>query len=282
MITIKLSPTNLDFFQQYQVLLDTYQEETQIFIANLQNNLTDELLPKVAYRGGVYCDGKLELLFLNANPHNLVLFSEHHQPTAIKALVQDIIEQKIEIKGILADKEVCDIFIAEYQIIYPTEFVLKTAMDIMRLDHLIKPKLQGKLVCSGIEETDFILDCLYNFNKECLHEDIPYSELITRYQDRITNHKFYIYYNEDNIKTSIVMLSRDLKDGKAVTAVYTYPEFRGKGYATSMMYYACEIIFQQGFQYATLFVDKSNPISNRVYEKIGFRVLTNTYDYRLK
>lgn len=30
-----------------------------------------------------------------------------------------------------------------------------------------------------------------------------------------------------------------------------------------------------------MFVDKKNPISNRVYEKIGFKVMENCYDYRL-
>lgn len=282
MIQIKLSPTNLDFANQYQSLLDAYQEETQIFTTNLQNNTTDESLPKVAYRGGVYCDDQLELLFLNANPHNLVLFSEHHHAGAIKVLVQDLIHNQIEIKGILAHKDVCDVFIAEYKNILPAEFILNTAMDIMRLDHLVKPNLIGTLVCADVEETDFILHCMYDFNVECLHEAISYSNLLTRYQERIINHKFYIYYNENHIKTSIVMLSRDLKDGKAITAVYTLPEFRGKGYATSMMYYACEIVFSQGYRYATLFVDQNNPISNRVYQKIGFYILTNAYDYRLK
>ena len=282
MITIRLSPTNRDFADRYQIILDTYQEETQIFTTNLQNNITDDLLPKVAYRGGVYCDGKLELLFLNANPHNLVLFSEHHHADAIKVLVADLISNQIEIKGILSHKEVCDIFIIEYQKRIPTNFILHTAMDIMRLDQLIKPQLQGRLVNVNVEETEFIINCLYNFNLECLHETSTQEELLERYKERILNHKFYIYYNEDHIKTSIVMLSRDLKDGKAITAVYTLPEYRGKGYATSMMYYACEMIFNQGYHYATLFVDQKNPISNRVYQKIGFYVLTNAYDYRLK
>jgi RimJ/RimL family protein N-acetyltransferase len=192
------------------------------------------------------------------------------------------LSNQIEIKGILSHKEVCDIFITEYTKRVHVDFTLHTAMDIMRLDHLIKPHLKGKLMNADSSETEFLINCIHDFNLECLHETSSREELLERYQERISNHKFYIHYNEENIKTSIVMLSRDLKDGKAITAVYTLPEYRGKGYATSMMYYACEIIFNQGYHYATLFVDQKNPISNRVYQKIGFYILTNAYDYRLK
>lgn len=36
-----------------------------------------------------------------------------------------------------------------------------------------------------------------------------------------------------------------------------------------------------GKSYVTLFVDKKNPISNRVYRKIGFDVLEDAGDYRV-
>lgn len=282
MIKIKLSPTNQDFITNYQNILDTYQEETQIFTANLESNANNELLPKVCYRGGVYCNDQLELLFLNANPHNLVLFSLNNNLPAIEFLVKDLIANQIEIRGILSNNIVCDHFIAEYSKVSPAVFTLHLAMNIMRLDNLIKPVLKGELIPSTLDNNDFIYNYLYNFSNEALGERPTRAQLIEKYHGRIINHKFFIYINENKQKTSIIMLSRDLKDGKAITAVYTLPEFRGQGYATSMVYYACEYIFNQGFKYATLFVDKNNPISNHVYEKLGFYVLTNSYDYRLK
>lgn len=34
-----------------------------------------------------------------------------------------------------------------------------------------------------------------------------------------------------------------------------------------------------GYSYATLYVDKTNPISNRVYRKVGFEIVEEAYDY---
>lgn len=43
----------------------------------------------------------------------------------------------------------------------------------------------------------------------------------------------------------------------------------------------CRDLLASGKAYVTLFVDKKNPISNRVYRKIGFDVLEDASDYRL-
>ena len=36
-----------------------------------------------------------------------------------------------------------------------------------------------------------------------------------------------------------------------------------------------------GFESCTLFVDKKNPVSNRVYKKIGFEILEDSSEYKL-
>ncbi len=57
----------------------------------------------------------------------------------------------------------------------------------------------------------------------------------------------------------------------AVAAVYTPPEERGRGYATALVTALCRRVLAMGKAYVCLFVDDRNPISNHVYEKIGFR-----------
>jgi predicted GNAT family acetyltransferase len=62
-----------------------------------------------------------------------------------------------------------------------------------------------------------------------------------------------------------------MKYGKCVSAVYTPPEERGKGYAYNLIYRISKELLDSGDKYCVLYTDDSNPISNHVYEKIGYK-----------
>ena len=76
--------------------------------------------------------------------------------------------------------------------------------------------------------------------------------------------------------------SRQLAHGTAVSGVYTPPERRGKGYAQNTVTAICRERLAAGMEYCTLFVDRRNPISNRVYRKIGFETLEDCREYTLR
>ncbi len=75
--------------------------------------------------------------------------------------------------------------------------------------------------------------------------------------------------------------TRQLISGVCINYVYTPKQYRGKGYAAANMYYLSKEMLDKGNRFCTLFVDKKNPVSNRVYKKIGYEILEDQYDYRL-
>ena len=56
----------------------------------------------------------------------------------------------------------------------------------------------------------------------------------------------------------------------SIGPVYTTPEFRGRGFAGAVTATAVDQIFAEGRRTACLFVDVTNPASNRCYAKLGF------------
>jgi predicted GNAT family acetyltransferase len=52
--------------------------------------------------------------------------------------------------------------------------------------------------------------------------------------------------------------------------VYTPAEFRGHGYANAAVAGVSQVLLDQGAR-VCLFTDQANPISNRIYQRIGFR-----------
>ena len=56
-----------------------------------------------------------------------------------------------------------------------------------------------------------------------------------------------------------------------VGPVYTPPELRGRGYATTLTAAVSQDQLDQGRRFVTLFTDLANPTSNRIYQAIGYR-----------
>jgi predicted GNAT family acetyltransferase len=52
--------------------------------------------------------------------------------------------------------------------------------------------------------------------------------------------------------------------------VYTPKRFRGRGYASAAVAAVSQLILDQGAR-VCLFTDQANPVSNRIYQRIGYR-----------
>lgn len=79
----------------------------------------------------------------------------------------------------------------------------------------------------------------------------------------------YILEKDGKIVTQ-AMIKRELKNGKCVSMVYTPKEERSKGYARTCVYLLSKKILEEGAKFCVLYTDAKNPISNHVYEKIGY------------
>jgi predicted GNAT family acetyltransferase len=63
------------------------------------------------------------------------------------------------------------------------------------------------------------------------------------------------------------------KDGARVLAIYTPPEERGRGYAQAMTAALTQRALGEG-RWCTLFTDADNPITNKIYPRVGYRYLS--------
>jgi hypothetical protein len=70
---------------------------------------------------------------------------------------------------------------------------------------------------------------------------------------------------------SMAAVCRPTRRGIAVAYVYTPPEFRGRGYATSCVAELTERQLRAGREFCCLYTDLANPTSNAIYARIGYR-----------
>ena len=62
--------------------------------------------------------------------------------------------------------------------------------------------------------------------------------------------------------------------------MYTPPEARGRGYASALVAELTAALLASGRSFCCLFTDLANPTSNRIYERIGYRPVTDVDEYR--
>src|SRR5690606_29445470 len=72
----------------------------------------------------------------------------------------------------------------------------------------------------------------------------------------------------DGAPVSMAGRNRPTRHGITVSMVYTPPELRGHGYATTCVATLSQRLLDEGYSFCTLFTDLANPTSNRIYQRI--------------
>jgi predicted GNAT family acetyltransferase len=78
---------------------------------------------------------------------------------------------------------------------------------------------------------------------------------------------------------SMAVSSRPIQGMTRVSAVYTPPENRKRGYAAACVYGVSKHFTEAGYR-CILYTDLGNPISNSIYRQIGYRATAEAIQYR--
>jgi predicted GNAT family acetyltransferase len=110
-----------------------------------------------------------------------------------------------------------------------------------------------------------------------LGEELDALELLTR--SKIMSEELFLWQNEAGEVVSMAAKTRPTRHGISVSLVYTPAEQRGYGYATACVATLSQQLLGAGYQFCTLFTDLSNPISNHIYEKMGYTAVADFHEY---
>ena len=85
-----------------------------------------------------------------------------------------------------------------------------------------------------------------------------------------------IYLWDDGEPRCMEGRSRPTRHTVTVNAVYTPPEFRSVGYATSTVAALSQRLLGEGYRACVLYTDLANPTSNGIYQRIGYRAASDS------
>ena len=279
---IKIYETVHCFLDENQELLLENESVTQLI---LNNSFVNKETNKELLFGRVQDEqGNIKLIFANVIPYNLLIYNLVKETlVAVKSLADYIVKEQITLRGINANKKVCDEFMEYYKNKTGCTFTEYLAMDIMEITQLnegiILPK--GYFRVANWNDKDILIDWHIKFTKEALHEEISYEDFKDKLTSRIENKNIYIFENEKHKPMAMAASTRQLINGVSISLVYSSKDARGQGYGLAVVYNLSKEYLNRGNKFCSLFVDKKNPISNGVYNKIGYKVLEDNYDYRI-
>jgi len=272
-----------EFLHEHSVELIKNETVNQLFLANLIGSEDRPAEGNFVF-GSITDDVQTILLFLNAEPFNLLLST----PTAdidevsVRLLVDFLLERKIEIRGINASQQLCERFITVYAERNGQYFNLHLSMDIMELTQVTQTKNSSGLCRKAkLEDHSLLVEWNLKFAEEATHEKGDQQSISDKLLQKISAGTMFVVENSEHRVVSMAAVSRELINGICIGPVYTDECERGKGYGKSVMIGISEWALQHGYRFCSLFVDKTNPISNRVYLSIGYRVVSDQYDYRI-
>ena len=150
-----------------------------------------------------------------------------------------------------------------------TDYKIKSSMVVMKLDELIEyKKAPGFSRLLTEEDLSYVPGWEHEF---CIDCQLPLStpaEYEERIRTRLGKETHFIW--EDGQPVCQAVHGRDTPNSAVISWVYTPPQFRGKGYATSVVGELSESLLKKGKKFCCLFADAANPASRSVYRKLGY------------
>jgi len=116
-----------------------------------------------------------------------------------------------------------------------------------------------------------IFQFVKGFCQDCFPDKEHTDENIQKLADRhIKNQSLYLLKNSQGELVSMAANTRGSQNSGTVSLVYTPNELRGKGYASLVTALVSQKILQDK-KFTSLFTDLTNPTSNSIYQKIGYK-----------
>ncbi len=229
---------------------------------------------------------KIKIIALRTPPMSLNLYAPDNiiAPEAVKTIVEYIrtINQNenniCKINGVISESRLADMFLSYIGL--DVKYRSDMTIQVMRKLNDVKT-VDGTLRLFCEKDLEYLPRWICGFRDDCnLTEDYNEEEVRNQLKDSLGWMLQYIWEIE-GVPVSMARMKRKCEHGMHIGPVYTPPEHRNRGYSTACVKALCEIAMKmENTEYCSLFADILNPISNRVYHKLGFCDVCNYSDIK--
>ena len=234
-----------------------------------------------AYKDPVFAvveneSGDIQLAASMTPPHNMVLADGADSLAAVPVLVEGLLQKGIQIPGVTGPVHLTDAFTASWQSASGQDSEVTMRQRVYELREVRMPPLPpGHHRVAQVRDIPTIMAWYESFVDESMHMT---GRLKPEQAERMVNkNSLFVWENEGEL-VSVAMKTRPIAHSISVSFVYTPPEHRRQGFATALVARLSQHLLDLGYASVTLFTDLDFPTSNAIYQKIGYRPVT---DFRM-
>ena len=255
---IKFYENGADFLHENIGILREHPFETTFFEENALG----------IYRGDstnfavkVEADGDL-LLCVHVGSYPAVLFGS---AICAEELAKATVENSLKFDRTLGAEDVSLAFWKEYENLVGGSHKINFSMDVMTCSSVV-PCNVSDVVCATIDDAEQVARLWSCFTSEITHKNTSPREIFDRVRSDIAS---YRCVKQEGKVVSVAAVNVEGNGLTRIHGVYTLPEYRNRGFARQTVTSFTEEILKGG-NTPYLHVDKTNPVSNRLYLSIGY------------
>ena len=263
--------------------------------AYLEQNESENNLPiGLAYRlaeDPYYYGSKLPLLLsilehgrvvgvaVMTPPHRIILSRiDAKIEVAIVHLIRYLRGINTQIPGVVGPaaeaQAFSDFWIEDQQRVSPRIVMRLRVFEARQIADL--PLSQGKLRLARMDDHLLMAQWFVTFSEE-IGEPADLDSTKKCAEQHIKAQRLYIW--DRGAPVSIAAATRPTRNGTTINWVYTPPEHRNKGYATSCVLSLTKKLLSERYAFCSLYTDLSNPTSNNIYTKIGYVPIGDAFSF---
>jgi predicted GNAT family acetyltransferase len=224
-----------------------------------------------AYLVTVEDEGRVVGVTMRTPPHNLIL-SEIDDENAIPLLLEDARDAFGALPGVVGPKAPAAEFSELWQEATGADARVEIEQRCFRAE-LVRPpaNVAGSMRAYEPRDRDVAVRWMDAFVEEALHGPEPESSaefVDRRHEDPDAG---LVVWEDGGETVSMAGFGGPTPNGIRIGPVYTPPELRGHGYASGLTAGLTQRLLDEGRRFCFLFTDLSNPTSNNIYQRIGYR-----------
>ncbi|MFI9812224.1 GNAT family N-acetyltransferase [Saccharothrix variisporea] len=201
-------------------------------------------------------------------------------PQWAPAVAEALADADVELPAVSGQRDSVEAFVLAWTERTRWNAVENQALRLFRLGELDPPRdVPGTARPATEADRDVLERWHYRFVDEAVpHEPDP--ERSRRYVERgLSTGTGHLLWVVDDEPVAWASASIPLEGMSRVAPVYTPPEHRRHGYGAAVTAAVSTWAMKQGAEHVVLFTDLANPISNSIYQRIGYRPVTDAAEF---
>lgn len=220
------------------------------------------------FLGCVFESGRVVATGIRTPPYGLILSADKGAERASELFAEHLATLGIDLPTVHGRDTAAARFAKQWTALTGVAARREADHRLYRLTQVVPPGgVPGRMRAAEPRDVELLSAWAEAFHREAAPDDPSDARALV--EGHVARRTLFVW--DDGGAVSMAGTTRPTPHGISVNLVYTPPALRGRGYASACVAAWSQVQLDAGRAFCTLFADVTNPISNRIYQRIGYR-----------